>query len=346
MTKRITITDIAKAAGVSTATVSYYLNGHYGNMSEDVRNRLEQIVRESGYRPNNLARSLKRRDTKSIGLIVPMLYGQIAFRVVAGACRVLDEAGYTVNITLSANDIGKERRYVEQCLANQVNGLIVVPSLSYGQTNLLYLQSICESGTPVVISTRCPPSWPYDGVRLDYANSVDSLMRHFHSKGYKKVAFFLDAMEAPVIPYTKSFRREVFYACSQKYFGVDGAELVWYGIKTEANAAEAVKEFMARYPESPKAIFAVNLPTLGYTLQASRDYGAKIPDDLGIGGYGGLDWTFYTEPSLTVITQPLEKVGETAAELMLRRLREPEAPPKLELIESKLIPCASTNRIP
>lgn len=343
MGKRVTIEDISRAAGVSTATVSYFLNGHYGNMSEEVRQRLERLVREMGYRPNNLARSLKSKQSKNVALVIPGLYGQIAFLVVAGACRVLDAAGYTVSVMLTNESIEKERDYIEQSLADQVCGLIVVPSMTRGETNLAYLQELCRGGTPIVTTTRCPQDWPFDGVRLDYARSVDTLVRHFHTCGYRTVALFLDAEDTPYINYTKSFRRDVFLESMQRYFHADAKNQVWYGIKTDTAAMAALREYDERCPEGPKAVFAVNSPTLGVTLQAMQTMGLAIPQEYGMGGYGGWDWTSYTSPTITTLSQPLDQVGSTAAELLLRRIAQPDAEPKLCLLDSTLTPRRSTE---
>ena len=343
MAKKVTIADISKAAGVSTATVSYYLNGRYGNMSEEVRQRLERIVREMDYRPNNLARGLRSKDTKSIGIVIPGLYGQIAFRVVAGACKILGEAGYTVSMMISGENIRKERNYVEQCLANQVRGVIVVPATTNGKTNLGYLQEVHENGVPVVLTTRCPETWPYDGVRLNYRQSVDDMVQHLFLQGYKRAALFLDAADSPHVPFTKELRRSAFLESTRRCFGIEDSSLVWFGIQSEADAERAIMEFLHRYPERPLSVFAVNSPTLGYTLQAARSCGVSIPDELGLCGYGGWDWSLYTEPTLTTITQPLDQVGEVAAKLLLRRLQEPSAGPKLCLLDSRLIPGGSTR---
>lgn len=343
MNKKVTIADISRAAGVSTATVSYFLNGHYGNMSEEVRLRLERLVKEMGYRPNNLARSLKSKQSRNVAIIVPGLYGQIAFLVVAGACQMLDAAGYTTSIMISNDNINKEREYVEQSLADQVSGIIVVPAMVYGQTNLQYLQSIHESGTPLAIVTRCPEDWPYDGVRLNYAKSVDSLVHHFSVKGYQSAALFLDVENSPYITYTKGYRRKVFIESMQRHFHTDASNMVWYGIKTESAAIAAIKEYAERCPEGARAVFSVNSPTLGITLQAMQTLGLDIPNAFGLGGYGGWDWTSYTRPTITTLSQPLDKVGEMAAELLLRRLENPDAEPKLVFLDSKLIARQSTD---
>lgn len=343
MGKRVTITDISRAAGVSTATVSYYLNGRYDNMSEEVQHRLASIIKEMGYRPNNLARGLKSKDSKTIGLIMPGLYGQIAFRVVAGACNTLDAAGYTVNIMISNEDIRKEREYVESCIANQVNGIIIIPAMTNGETNLSYLKSIHESGTPIVLTTRCPEDWPFDGVRLNYARSVDDMVAHLHRQGYGNVALFLDADKSDHMPFTKALRRKVFLESMHHHYGIDATDLVWCGIRSEQAAEQAMQEYLTRYPETPKAVFAVNSPTLGYALQATRKCGLSMPKELGLAGYGGWDWTYYTDPPLTTLTQPLDKVGETAAELMLGRLQNAATASRYVLLNSSLIPCESTN---
>lgn len=342
MGKRVTITDISRVAGVSTATVSYFLNGHYQYMSEEVRQRLDGIVKEMQYRPNNLARGLKCKNTKNIGLVIPGLYGQISFRVVAGACQRLDEASYTVSVMISNEDVHKERNYIEQCLANQVSGIIVAPAMTNGETNLQYFQQIHESGIPVVVTTRCPIDWPYDGARLNYDQSMDEMMCHFHTKGYRKVALFLDIPNTLYMPFTKGYRHELFLEATQKYFG-DDMDLTWYDIHSEAAASVAIQEFMSLYSGVPKAVFAVNSPVLGMTLQAARKLGINVPNELGIGGYGGWEWTSYTEPALTNLTQPLDKVGEAAADLMLRRLEHPDAEPQKIFLRSELLCRGSTD---
>lgn len=343
MGKRVTIKDIAKEAGVSIATVSYYMNGHYESMSEEVRERLESIVREMDYHPSSVARSLKLNRSKTVGIIVNGLHGQIGFLLVKGACSYLDKAGYNTLIFISDDDETKEREHIRHCIENQVAGIIITASPASVANGFEYLKTVNDSGMKVVVANRYTPAWPYDGAMLDYAAATRQMIAHLAERGFTKTAFFFDNKSDKDLSVGKRIRRDTFAEEAARRFGGTADTLIYYGIKTEGAAAAALDDFIGRYPNEQKAVFAVNSPVLAVAMRAIRGKGLSIPDEMGLCGYGGWDWSSIVEPTLTVLTQPLDDVGEMAAKLLVDRIEQKNDTPRAVLLKTELVVGNSTE---
>jgi LacI family kdg operon repressor len=339
MGKPLTISDISKAAGVSKATVSYYLNGRYENMSAETRKRLETIIKEHGYRPNNLARSLKSKKSRTIGIIFSSLSGHMSYLFIKAACSTLDAFGYNASVFIAEEREEKEREYIQRCIENQMDGIILYPST----LDFDYYAKIHESGIPIVIATRYTPDWKYDGVMLNYAKSVNELIVHLRENGFERVALFLDAPDKPLLSPTTAMRKDAFLRYSREYLGSEGNGAIYHDVTESRHALDCVEDFMRRFPNEKKAVLAVNSRVLIVTLKALRDKGVGIPREMGVCGFAALDWTDVVLPSVTVTAQPLDRVGEVAANLMIERIRDKEAPVQVVYLETRLVRRDSTN---
>ena len=341
MEKPLTISDISKTAGVSKATVSYYLNGHYEYMSAETRKKLETIIDELSYRPNNLARSLKSKKSKTIGVIFSSLSGHMSmsYLFIKAACSALDTYGYNASVFIAEEREDKEREYIQRCIENQMDGIILHPStLDYD-----YYAKIHESGTPIVIATRYMPIWKYDGVMLNYTKSVREAIQHLRDSGFEQVALFLDAPDTPLLSPTTRMRKDSYLQYTNEFFGPDAQGAIYYNVIESERASWCVDDLMERFPDKKKAIIAVNSRVLIVSLKALREKGIEIPGQMGICGFAALDWTDVVLPAVTVITQPLDRVGEVAANLMIERIRDKEAPVQVVYLETQLVRRDSTR---
>lgn len=335
MKKSITMKDVAKYVGVSTATVSYYLNGHYENMSEEMRLRIEEAVDELGYKPNILARNLRTKKTQMIGVVTSGIRGNLGFLGINGICEYLSSAGYDAILHISNESQQKEREHIKRCIASGCEGIIVVPSV---RENMPYLREVHESGVPIVVQSRYDKTrWPYDAVSLDY-RCVERLMRHMAEKGYEKIALFIDSTHHALVTAStnKSLRCQVFLETTQSLFHADGEALVYYGIKDAVAAGEALEDFTTKFPTERKAVLAINTPVI---MNSYRMIQQKKMYQVALCGYSSEDYAELMTPRPDILTQPLREIGELAAKLMLRRVQEPDAPVQGILVPSQLIDC-------
>lgn len=333
MKKRVTIKDVAGYVGVSTATVSYYLNGHYEYISEEMRERIKVAIQELGYNPSTVARNLRAQKTNLIGVVTTGLRGNLSFQGVNGIFEYLNVAGYDAILQLSGDSPEKEREHIQHCLSIGCEGIIVVPS---SHVNLGYLRKIHEAGTPIIVQSRYDEElWPYDAVALDY-HCVADLMRYMAHQGYTKIALFVDNDYEQLINVStnKRFRRQVFLQATRELFHIAGEDLVYCGIKDITTAQKALDSLKTRFPNEKKAVFAINTPVLLSTYRVLKN---RNCEDISLCGYGGGDYTDLMKPKPIILTQPLKEIGEIAAQLMLRRIKEPDASVSAILVPSELI---------
>ena len=337
MSKRVTIKHVADYVGVSTATISYYLNGRYENMSEEMRHQIDEAIKTLHYQPSNVARSLRIQKTKTIGVIVPGLRGNIGFQTVNGVCEVLNEEGYDTSIFFTNDSPAQEYKHLQQCMSNCMEGIIMVPTI---KADYALMREFQKSGLPIVVVNRFDQElWPYDSATLDYAGGVVTMMNHMVQKGFERVAFLVDLEEQTLeeTSITKHIRRDAFLQAAERLLGIPAEDHVYYNIRKREQARAAIEDFARRFPDEKKAVFAINSPTMILAYRALRDLNTHGIRDIELCGYGGPDWLDLMEPLPVILTQPLKDVGRSAAELMLRRLKEPQAEPKAVFLSSEIL---------
>ncbi|CAM4202609.1 LacI family DNA-binding transcriptional regulator [Lacicoccus alkaliphilus] len=166
--KRITIKDVAEHAGVSTSTVSQYINGRYSYMGEETKRRIEASVRELGYRPNFMARNLKKRSTRTIGIIVSNILHHFAVSVTRKIEDDCDADGYSLIICNADDDPVKEEKYINNLLEKQVDGLIIMPT----EGNDALYRKLAEQKFPVVFIDRFMEGVYIPSFKLDNRHAV------------------------------------------------------------------------------------------------------------------------------------------------------------------------------
>ena len=185
-TKKTTIVDIAKLAGVSKTTVSRYINGHSEFMSSETAERLEQIIRETEYIPSNLARSLKSKKTRMIGVIIASLSSPFSAAVMMGIGNVLEKNGYTP-LFVNADDRPEvEIRFLHSLIEKNVDGLIVNAT----RTTCPELIHAARLGMPIVLCDREVQNHTFDIVMSENRNMVFQAIAHLKEQGYNRVALF------------------------------------------------------------------------------------------------------------------------------------------------------------
>lgn len=313
MDKKITISDIAKEVGVSKTTVSRYLNGSYEFMSEETKKKIEHVIKLYDYVPNGIARTLKSKKSRLIGVVANSLQYQVGAQTVTEINNVCVRNGYGIVVCCSNNNPEEETQAIQLCLNQQVEGLIIIP---VSESPERYL-ALCEKGIPVVLCTRRVKDWPYGSVFVKHEDLIRRMLWHLKAQGFEKVRFLLDSDG-----FHKRWMGSVFADYAQELFGMGREESTVLVGREKDNVEAALKHFLNEYPEQNKAVLAVNTHTLFLTLKVLEENKIKIPNELGVCGYDAIGWSELVAPGITAIHQPMDQMGVEAGKKMLNCLKE------------------------
>jgi LacI family transcriptional regulator len=316
--KKVSISDIARKAGVSVSTVSFVMNDKAVKMriSQEVIHRVENIAREMGYRPNQLARGLRTGKTKTIGLIVENISNAFYASL---AKTIEDEAkkyDYKVVYCSTDNDEEKARELINMLSQRQVDGYIITPTL-----NLLDdIRRLQAENKPVVLVDRYfPPHDDIPYVLVDNYRGVTEGMDCLISKGYRKIA--LVTIEV-TMAHMKD-RLDAYYDAliRNKITPVgEWVKLIPYGCVRET-ALEEIKELLSGKRADIDAVFFLTnyLGVLG--IEALKSLKIRIPEDMAVLCFDDNDiFRLYT-PTISVIRQPIAEIGQRAMVALIERLQ-------------------------
>jgi len=324
----VTIRDVARAAGVSTATAARALGG-YGHASPAARRKVSESARRLGYRPNVVARALVSRATTTVGLVVGDIENPFFAAAARGLADVMDAHGYTVLLANADEDAGRERRAVDALRARQVDGMVVVPAPGASPE---HLAELVAAGVPLVLLDRVVVGVAADSVLARNVAGARAAVAHLAGLGHRRIGVVSDSPEI-----TSSAERIQGYRQALRATGIAPEPgLISIGGPTRDDGEAAALRLLDR-PDRPTAVFtANNFMTVG-ALRAARSLGLRIPEDVALVGFDDLDWTTLVQPPVTVVRQPVADLGRVAGERLLRRLEGDAGPPKRIRLDANLI---------
>jgi LacI family transcriptional regulator len=329
-----TIKHVAERAGVSTATVSRVLAGGSG-VRRALIESVQEAVRLLDYHPNRVARNLRVRATRTIGLIIPDIQNPFFTSVVRGIEDVLQGDGYTLLLGNTDDNQERERIYLSTLHAEGVAGIILVTS--DGRTP--EFQRLLKAKVPLVVIDRVPAGLNVDAVTVANWEGAREAAAHLIDLGHRRIGL----IGGPAHLSTASERQAGYEEALRAAGYASAPELIKYGDFRQTGGYRAMGELLA-IPEPPTAVFiANNLMTLG-ALQAIHERGLSIPDDIGIISFDDMSWATSLQPPLTAVAQPTYELGATAAELLLARMREPERPVRRVVLNTELMIRASCGK--
>ena len=322
-----TVQDVARRAGVSTATVSYVLNATRF-VSGGLRERVLAAVRELHYEPNAAARTLRSNRSHTLGLILPDLRNPFFTEAVRGVEDVAQSRGYTVLLANSDEDTEREARHLRVLRAKHVDGLILAPAGgSYAE-----LEQLVDARFPLVLLDRDLAGLGTPAVMLDNEAAAHAAVDHLIRLGHQRVGMITGRP-----PLSSTVERQRGYRRALDEAGLPFDErLVETGGSTVEGGAAAASTLLERLPP-PTALFAANnLMTIG-ALMAIERHGLSVPGDVALVGFDELPWADVFRPRLTTVAQPLYELGRTAAELVLEQLSGAGHHPRRVLLAGTLV---------
>ena len=330
--KPVTMRDLASYASVSTSTVSNVLNNaRYVNPM--TREKVEEAIKELGYRPNKLAQALVQKYTNTIGVIIPDNANPFFSELVRGVEEILANAGYFVFFGNSDNDTIKERNYLHGYIERHVDGLIIAIA---SETDFKDLFAI-NTKLPIVIVDRAIRNWTGDCVVPDNETGMQLAVGHLVSLGHKSIAL----INGDTSLSTAKERRNGFESSMQSY-GLSPTSMSEGVFSVDSGYLQTVA--LLHNSQRPTAICAANdLLAIG-AMRAIFEADLRIPEDVSIVGYDDIPFASFIHPSLTTISQSARSIGTESAQLLLKRLRNSHENPIRIIMDPKIIIRHSTTR--
>ncbi|MDX8525462.1 LacI family DNA-binding transcriptional regulator [Mesorhizobium sp. MSK_1335] len=319
---------VAEAARVSVATVSALINGT-ATVSPELSQRIAQAIRDIGYKRNAIARSLKMGTTRTIGLTVPHITNPFFTDVVSVIQQAFDRAGYAVMLCCTDEDLNTQDEQIRLLLDRMVDGLIVA---RVGDGGILK-RIVEDANVPVVLLDRLCEGVDTDAVVLDNQRAVFDAITYLVHLGHRRIGYITGTSDISPMHGRMTGYREALQAAGLPF----ESELVRHGNFHEVDGYNASMQLLSLH-DRPTAVFSANNPMVIGTMKAIRDIGLSCPEDISVACFDDFPWSDVFVPQLTTVAQPVQAIGEQAANLLLDRLAgNRDAPPRKLVLKGRLM---------
>jgi len=303
----VTIAEVAAIAGVSPTTVSHVFSGKR-LVSAATRERVLDVVQSLGYRPNNVARNLRTRQSKMIAVIVPDITNPFYGVLTRGLADAVEGADYGTYVCNTDGAVQREQRFIEDVLDRGVDG-VVMGAVNVPADSVVRL---AEAGTPFVCMGRDVVHPHVDAIWADDVAGAHDATTHL-------LAGEIDGVAMIDGPGDSGGRAEGYRDALSEAGAEFRPEYVVHGDWTRQGGRAAMRELLA-LDSPPSAVFCANdLMAIG-AMDAAREAGVRIPEDLRLAGYDDIEAATLVSPALTTVQNPSYDTGRTAGELLLSRM--------------------------
>lgn len=338
--KRLTIKDIANKLNVSISTVSKALNDSY-EISEATKKRIQQFAKEHNYKPNFNALSLKKRSTKTIGIIIPNMLNYFFAQVFKGAEKVANEKGYKIISCISNESYKKEVETMEMLSNGIIDGfLLSIAAETEMKNDYNHFHTILKQGTPIVLFDRVADDVMCHKVVTDDFEATINAVKHLSKTGCKNIAFISTISNLTIGKkreqgYLKGLQEVGFSANKHLNIHVQEDDYKKYeAILTPIFEKHAIDSVIATDESSAIAAMKVAIRK-----------GHTIPDDFSVIAFSNGILARHSSPKMTTISQHGELMGITATEMLIEKLENKNASSKqvTKVIQTDLVERKSTK---
>lgn len=330
----LTLKDIARMVGVAESTVSRAINNKPG-VGEETRRKIMKIVKEYNFKPNQLARGLAKKETRIIALLLSDLATPGYTEIIKSIEEIANQAGYQVILCNTANDIDKEKAYLELVARNRVDGAIIVGG-ELADKNILNL-ALNKEGRLVLVN-RLAEEVLIPTILVDNAKGGYLATAHLIDQGLSRIAIIMgsiqDFLESEKLNgYKQALKDHNLPLREELIFETDGSRESGYNIFLN----------LMELDEPPGGFFVTSDLLAVGLIEAIKMGGYFIPDDFAIVSYGESLITSIINPHLTVVAEPLNKLGRLAAEYLLKLINNQSPDRVIRVLEPVLKMRASSN---
>ncbi len=332
--KQITIKDIARELGISVSTVSRALKDN-PEISKATKEMVRESARRLNYKPNLMASNLRTNKNTTLGVIIPEVNHHFFASVLDGIEQTANEAGYSILICQSHENMEKEIQNVQTLLHSRVAGMLV--GVSKETMHLHHLQEVLNSNTPLVLFDRPCPSLQCDQVVSDDYAGAYSAVEHLIQTGCKRILYFSSSMNLEVAHrryqgWRNALQKHGLWHSTDDIIIADTRELAIEELPKQMNA-----------DQRPDAIFCVNDHCASGVLYAAQKLGLRVPEDLSICGFSDAPLARITTPMLTTVEQHGTEIGTHAMQALLRKLNGDTRTPHTEIVRTNLVVRGTTR---
>jgi LacI family transcriptional regulator len=328
--------EVAELAGVAMSSVSRVLSDH-PDVSPAMRERVHSAVEQLGYKPDLLAQSLRRRETRSVGFVVSDISNQLFGEIVKGAETTLREAGYSMLLTNSENNPELDAAHVRLFEQRRTDGLILSLAREEHRPTIEELELL---DVPIVLLDRdLPASVPASRVLSDHRSGMTAAVEHLLDLGHRRIAFIAGQAVRP----SRERRRAFEDAFAAR--GLAGTYQIREGLFSMASGTELTRELLDG-AEPPTALIAGGNQLMLGALQVVSERGIELGRTLSFVGCDDIPITGLYRPPIAVIRRDNVALGTTAADLLLRRLRDGAAASETVTLPTEFVAAASCGPAP
>ncbi|QQE80560.1 LacI family DNA-binding transcriptional regulator [Alicyclobacillus sp. SO9] len=308
-----TLKDVARAAGVSTATVSRALGGT-GYVSDEVKHRVMAAVKDLNYQMNGIARSLRNAKTNTIGVLVPDISNPYFMEIIRSFEEDVSSSNYNILVASSAETPEKEQKLVEVFVEKRVDAIV----LATCQEDVSRSVAACQQGgVPVLLIDRSAANIDVDTVVEESVSSTYEIVKYLISLGHRKISMINGS--APIS--TISERERGFRQALEDFKVPLVPEYIQHGEFTQESGYYLGNRLLT-LSDPPTAIFCSNnFITVGLMV-AANNLKVRIPEDVSVVSFGELLLPELIQPRVTAVIQDPEKVGKIASRILLHRIED------------------------
>ncbi|WP_303972805.1 LacI family DNA-binding transcriptional regulator [Streptococcus merionis] len=323
---KVTIKDIATLAQTSKTTVSFYLNGKFEKMSQETRERIAKVIRETNYKPSALARSLNDKGSRLIGVLIGDITNTFSNQIVKGIEDVAHASGYQVIIGNSDYNSENEDRYIENMLSLGVDGFIIQPTASFRK----YSRIINEERKPMVFFDSQLYEHKTSWVKANNYDAVYDATTSCLQKGYED--FIIITADTSLL--STRIERASGFRDALADAGIAHQTLI---IEDKKDETEKIKAFLLHniVPARKTLIFVPNCWALPMVFTTMKSLQIKMPE-VGLIGFDNTEWTGLSSPTVSTIRQPAYEEGRQATKLLVGHIESGEVDERQKVLDCEI----------
>lgn len=306
--QKVTMKDIAERVGVSKTTISMVINNKDTSISEETKNKIKQVIKETGYIPNNAARGLNTNKSGTIAIIIPDISNPFFSEISRAIEDEANELGYNVILCNSDNNEKKEKKYVKLLISKLIDGVIIIP----GENSFESIELLEKNGIKFLFLDRYIQDFKdYPGVFFNNNKAIKEGVKYLISKGKKKIVFISGPKNIIVNKERIDGYKEVM-----KENNLYNKEYIFESEFSLEGGINVTNKILEELKDIDSIFYSNDIMAIGGVKVLKRN-GFKIPQDISVLGLDGIKFSKMIEPELTTIAQPIYSMGEVACKMIV-----------------------------